>query len=226
MSVDPSKSNKRPQAQDTGIELPQGASTASDVPEGVFEDVYRFWKDHGARLLTYLVVVLVAFLAVQGWKQYSRSREASLKDQFSKLETIDAKVDFAHAHKGHALASFAYLQAGKDAYETGDFTEAAELYANAAEGLEDTDLLPIALLGQASSLRKAGDSDGAAVVLEALAAQDQFAEGIRAEAMFKRIVIALENDQDTVVEDFTRQLESTDTTQIWIQRLEGIQYYQ
>ena len=226
MSADKSKDNKTVHSKATGIELPKGEETVSDIPDGVSEDVYRFWKENGTRILIYCAVALVAFFGVQGWKQYNVSHEKALREKFAALDTTEAKLEFAKAHHNHGLAAFAYLQAGKESYEGGSYDEAASYYQKAASALEGSELLPVALLGEASSKKESGDVATASTLLEGISSNENFAEGIRAEAMFKRIVIALEKGEDSVVGDFTAKLEAIDDTQFWVQRLDGIKYYQ
>jgi len=226
MSSQISKDNKALEKKNSGIELPQGADTSSDIPAGVSEDVYRFWKENGSRIITYSVVALVAFLGVQAWKQYAVSHEVAIREAYAALETTEAKLQFAQSHKGHALAGYAFLTAAKETYEKGDYLKAAQYYATAAKALENPQLESLALLGEASSLKEAGEIDKAVSALDLIASNETFAEGIRAEAMFKRIIIALENGQNDVVDDYTAKLEAIDNTQIWAQRLESIKYYQ
>ena len=226
MSSDISKKKKASNTTASDIELPEGVEATSDIPDGVSEDVYRFWKENGKQILTYCGIFLILFLGVQGWKQYSASREISIREDFAQLDTIESIVEFANKHKSHSIASFAYLQAAKDAYENEDYVKAAEYYSKAAKGLDESELQGLALLGEASSLRETGDEAAAVSALESIASKEEFAEGIRAEAMFKRIVIALENGENEVVNDYTTMLEAIDNTQIWAQRLESIKYYQ
>lgn len=226
MSAEKSRDKKAVQSKAQGIDLPKGEEAVSDIPDGVSEDVYRFWKENGTRIIVYCSVALIAFFSIQGFKQYRVSHEESLRKDFAALDSTESKLEFARKHKKHGLAAFAYLQAGKDSFENGSFDQAAEYYKNAAAALEGSELLPVALLGEASSEKEAGDTVAAASLLEQIGTNEAFAEGIRAEAMFKRIVIALEKGENEVVDSYTAQLEAIDNTQIWVQRLDGIKYYQ
>jgi len=226
MSSDISKEDKSIDQKNSGIELPKGVETTSDIPDGVSEDVYRFWKENGQRIIVYCVVALLAYLGVQGWKEFTASHEASIRKEFAGLESTEAKLKFAESHKNHALAAYAYLDAGKEAYESKDFVKAAEDYRKATEVLAKSQLQAVALMGEASCMRETGDEVGASQTLDRVINNEKFAEGIRAEAMFKRIVIALNDGQNDVVENLTDKLEAIDNSGIWAQRLDSIKYYQ
>jgi predicted negative regulator of RcsB-dependent stress response len=226
MSAGHPQDPKAPKQPAAGIELPKGQETVSDIPDGVFEDVYRFWKQYGSTILIYGTLALVVFLGSQGWKHYSEGREVSLRAEYAQLETLEARLEFATRHPKHALAVFSHLKAGKEAYEAGDFDKALVHYQQAGRVTKDPSLLSVVLLGEANSLRESGMETEAIRVLERIAEDKEFAEGIRAEAMFQRIVIALRRGDSQAVASYTTLLESTDSTQVWVQRLDSIKYYQ
>jgi predicted negative regulator of RcsB-dependent stress response len=225
MSAGNSQDPKAPKQPEAGIELPKGQEAVADIPDGVFEDVYRFWKQYGSTILIYGVVALVVFLGAQGWKQYSSGREVALRNQYGELETLEAKLEFARNNPNHPLSGFTYLQAGKAAYEAKEFDKAAGYYLQAGKVIKDPALLSVVWMGEANSLRESGKESEAVRVLERIANEENFAEGIRAEAMFQRIVLALKRGDSQTVEHYTKLLESADPSQVWVQRLDSIKNY-
>lgn len=206
--------------------MPQGVESTPEIPAYVSEDIYRFWKNNGSRILIYSGIFLLAIIGTQSWKYLSVSSENNLKEEFAQLSSSEEMEAFANTHKSHSLAGYAYLQLAKEGFEAEDFEKAFDCYRLAEASLGGTDLEGIVILGQATSLEELDRVDEAVVLLESALGNIEFAKGIRAEAMFKRIVIAMSNGQDDVVKSFTAKLEAIDDTGIWTQRLRGIKNYQ
>lgn len=206
--------------------MPQGVESTPEIPAYVSEDIYRFWKENGSRILIYSGIFVLAIIGTQSWKYLSVSRESNLREEFAQLSTSEEKEAFANAHKSHSLAGYAYLQLAKETFEEKNFEKSFDFYSLAEASLGGTDIEGIVILGQAASLEQLDRADESLVLLESVLDNNEFAKGIRAEAMFKRIVIAMNNGQDDSVKSVTAKLEAIDETGIWTQRLRGIKYYQ
>jgi len=217
--------NKPSSQKPTNEGLPAGAERQEEIPPYVTEEIYRFWQQHGTRLMVYGAVFLIAVLGWQIVTTQMEGREDKLRESYATLETEAAQVAFAEDHMQHGLAGYTYLKKGKEAFEEGAYETALESYENASKSLEGTELEGWVVLGKAASLKRLGRLDESASILEATATNENFAEGIRAEAMFHCIVLALENDQQAIVDDYTTKLEAIDSTGRWIQRLRTIKMY-
>jgi predicted negative regulator of RcsB-dependent stress response len=223
MSSDLPKSDpkSKPEASNQPAGVPE-----LDVPDYVSEDVYRFWKNNGSRILLYIAVILVAFIGTQVWKTVRMGREDSLKDAYSQLSSQEDKLAFAQKHAGHGIAGYVYMDAAADAVSAEKYGEAASFYEKAEKALRGSTLEGVAAINGASVLELAGDESAAVKKLDAIIEKVEFTKGIRAEAMFKRIALALKSGQDNVVVDLTTKLEAIDETGVWTQRLDGVKNYQ
>ena len=206
--------------------LPQGNETAADIPAYVSEDIYRFWKENGTRILVYSALLVIAILGSQSWKYFSGTHEKNLRETFAQLNTSEEKEAFANEHKKHSLAGYAYLQLAKESLEANEFEAALNYYTNAEISLKDSEFIGVILLGKATALMELGRKAEATGALNAIADNPAYANGMRAEALFKLIVIADSDQQEEQVEAMTQKLEAIDETGIWAERLKSIKYYQ
>ena len=210
---------------DTDNGLPQGTEAPVEIPPNVSEDVYRFWKENGSRIVIYSAVLLIAVLAWQIIGGSLKNRDSKLQAEYASLETTEEKLEFASSHASHGLAGYTYLTVAKDHYEAGEYEKALEAYENANESLEDTEFGGFVALGVGASLLELGKKEEAVLKFEEIARNENFAEGIRAEAMFKRIVEAQEAGEESVVDEYTTMLEAIDQSGRWTQRLRTIKMY-
>ena len=204
----------------------QGTETAADIPAYVSEDIYRFWKENGARILIYSALLVIAILGTQSWKYFSGAHEKSLREEFAQLSTSEEKEAFANDHKKHGLGGYAYMQLAKESLEAHEYEAALDCYANAEISLKDSEFIGIILLGKATALIELGRKAEAKSVLNKIVDNTEYADGMRAEAMFKLIVIADSDQQEEQVEALTQKLEAMDETGIWAERLKSVKYYQ
>jgi tetratricopeptide (TPR) repeat protein len=224
MSSDPSKND--PKSNTVQNAQPAGAPEM-DIPDHVSEDVYRFWKNHGSRIILYVVVILAAFLGTQVWKAVSSGRDDSIKNAYAQLETMEEKLAFANKHSSHGIAGYAYMEAAAEAVAEESFEQAIEYYDGAAKALKGEILEGMVLLNKAGVYELMGDDELAASEFDAIIDTVEFTKGIRAEAMFKRIALAMKNGQDGVVADLTAKLEAIEESNLfWTERLEGVKNYQ
>lgn len=227
MSADtPRDNNKINTVSEASSGMPQGTENAPEVPDYVSEDIYRFWKNNGSRILIYSGALLVAVLGTQIWGNFSASREGKLREQYAGLATVEEKEAFAESHQSHGLAGYTYLNSAKTSYEASEYAKALEYYEKAEKSLSNTEIEGLVQIGKAACLSELDRQEEAKALLASVAENVEFAKGIRAEAMFKSIVIAASGGQDDVVESYTAKLEAIDDTGIWAQRLRSIKYYQ
>jgi predicted negative regulator of RcsB-dependent stress response len=208
-----------------GVSLPEGQERTAEVPGYVTEELYRFWTSHGSRLVFYGVALLAVVLGTQLWIHSSSSREGSLRETFSTLATNEERVAFAEKHASHPLAAYAWLQAGKEAHEAGDVETALAYFERASKPLAKKELAGWVDLHRAGCLSDLERNDEALALLAKLANDENLAKGIRAEATFKRIVIAKSMDRSELVSTETARLDALDESGFWTERLTTIQYY-
>ena len=134
----PRKGTTLKPASKTKEGMPQGNETAPEIPSYVSEDVYRFWKENGGRIIIYGLLLILAIFGTQSWKYFSVNREKSLREQFEQLTTSEEKESFANKHKSHGLAGYAYLQLAKESLKAEDYEAALKYYTEAETSLKES----------------------------------------------------------------------------------------
>ena len=146
--------------------------------------MFVFWKKYKTTVIAACVLIVLAILGRAGWDYYQAEREAGIRESFAAADTKAALLAFSGEHPDHALGAVARLNAGDEFYRDGDFATAGNLYAEAADMLEDRTLADRARLGQGMAAMKAGDTSEAETLLRALGDDPLASEGLRAEGWY------------------------------------------
>jgi predicted negative regulator of RcsB-dependent stress response len=198
MSKQPQDSDKPlpPEAFNADSELPPDA----DIEER-FND---FWKRNGPGIFGGIALGALIVVGIQSYQYVQDRREQDIRAAFAAAGDPAGKLEFANTHGEHQLAALARLQVADARYETGEFAEAAELYAGAARGFDDPVLVSRALLGQGMSLLRAGSTDSGRALLETVALDSASLDQTRAEAAYHAAVSFWEAGELERVDEMTQ----------------------
>jgi hypothetical protein len=205
---------------------PEPMAGKSEVPDFVSEDVYRFWKKYGGRIILYASVILLAFLGTQTWNFFQANRENKLAEEFKGLQSEAERLEFANRHNRKGIAGYVFLEAAGNAMQEKRYDDALVHYEDSLRSLRGMPLEGIALLGKATALERLGRIDDADAVFALVSENETFAKGIRAEATYHRIVLALDKGHRENAESLGFSLEAMDDMGFWLQRLEILKNYQ
>lgn len=167
-------------------ELPPHLNAESDLPpDADLEERFNdFWKKNGTGIFGGIAIGAAIVIGIQLVQYFGDKKEAAIRQEFNLAETPEAKLEFAGSHADHQLAALAQLQVADARYDEGAFTEAADLYADAAKVFVDATLVSRSILGQGMSLLQAGQTESGQAVLEAVARDSSALDQTRGEAAY------------------------------------------
>jgi hypothetical protein len=215
-----SKDEKEPKQP----QVPGGLNPESDLPpDADLEERFNdFWKNNGTGIFGGIAIGAVIVVGIQLFQYFGDKKEQAIRDAFAAAGTVEAKLAFVGDNPDHQLAGLAHLQLADVRYAEGNFTAAADLYADASKGFEDPTLASRALLGQGMSLLQAGETEAGQAVLRAIALDPSALEQTRGEAAYNLAVSFWEaGDQEKALEasDIILQL---DTASLWAFRANAL----
>ena len=218
-------SSENPQPKKASNTLP-AATEPTDVPPFVAEEVYDFWKKYGRSLGLAAALGLAAVAGIEGTKLLMNSNEKNVQTSFLAAADSTALEAFATDNSKHALATVAWMKLGNESMEQKDYTSALARFTEAANAKAPVEIRSVALLGKAAAQLELGSRDDAKATLQTLATTDSNPQSVRAEALFKRIVLAIDDSEDPQqIEGWKSQLELLDTSSFWTQRLNTMSHY-
>ncbi|MBN2233823.1 MAG: tetratricopeptide repeat protein [Opitutales bacterium] len=218
-------SSENPQPKKATSTLP-AAAEPTDIPPFVAEEVYDFWKKYGRSLGLAAVLGLTAVAGIEGTKLAIKAKEQKIQDSYLAVADSAGLQAFAKDHSSHELATIAWMKLGNESMEQKDYAAALERYAAAASARAPEEIKAIALLGKAAAQLELGSRDDAKATLQTLALTDSNPQSVRAEALFKRLVLAIDDGEDPQqIEGWKSQLELLDTSSFWTQRLNTMSHY-
>lgn len=194
-------------------------SSAEDTlpPDADLDERFReFWKRNGVLFFGGLAMVAVIVVIVQIVQYVGNQMEASAAREFGvALSTPEALASYAESHAGSARAGLAHLELAHQAYEAGNFGEAATLYAAATEELADSSLAGRAALGEALSRVKIGEETAAKEILQSLSDNAAMLNSTRAEAAYNLAVMAWEAGDIDGALALVEKIEGLEDIGIW-----------
>ncbi|WP_438481086.1 tetratricopeptide repeat protein [Oleiharenicola lentus] len=199
---------------------PQDPNAAIPVSEPGFEvHVQDYWAKNSGLILGGLALVVVAIIGWQGWQYFQASREQDIRAEYAKVGDQTAKLaSFASEHSGHTLAGVARLRLADERYAAADYKQAATLYTQAAESLDNDVLLGRAKLGAAISQINGGDQAAGEASLKAASTDSKLAPGARAEATYHLATIALDAGKTDEAKKLADEVSKIEATGPWAQR--------
>jgi len=186
------------------------------------ERIKLWWEKNRGMLVFGAALILLVAIAYQGLRLYRQSYEAKVQDAWTAIESMEDRKSFAEAHEGHPLAGLAYLQLAEDAYLNADYPTAENYFRKAEEALAEPVFKGKARIGFAVSAAREGDRETAIQALESLATDPEGLHSIRSEAAYHRAILALEEEDSDVLDQYFDLLTTLRYSQGWISRLQEI----
>lgn len=181
-----------------------------------------FWFANRKTILTAIMVALVLVVGLQSYRIISAKMEASTRRAYAEATTDEARKAFAESHKGHVLSGATYLTLADEAYERGDFNQAADDYERAAGILDMPALTYRADLGRAIALIQSGLPSKGTPLLKDLGGDESVPVTIRCEAYFHLASLAIEAEDFVTASDNLDKIEELAPVGIWASRASSI----
>jgi hypothetical protein len=194
------------------------AAGSAGTELSIDEKLHGFWTRNRRFILLLVVLGFIAIVGREAVRYMWTARERGVTEAYAKCVTTDQLKAFAGEHPSHALAGFALLRVGDDAYKARNYVDAADAYQKAVASLKDTPMVARAKIGAAISEIQGGDRAKGEAALKALADDLTVMAGQRTEARFQLAMIAL---GDGRIEDARKalvEITQTDLTGMWQQR--------
>ena len=209
--------NPKPRSDERNI-VDAAASSGAD-----FEDqLAQIWEKNKKFIIYCVAGIFVVFGIYHFSKFIVAQAEASLKEDYASADDSASKLAFAEKESSNPLGGFAYSELAGEAYESGDFQEAAYYYAKAAKSAKGA-IRDAALMGQAMSLLQSGDSGQAQDILEDIASSED--AGNATEARYRLAELAVADEDYEVARDLITEIQSnfSQETFYWIQKAMSLQ---
>ena len=143
-----------------------------------------YWNRHKSQVILGVVAATAIIIGIQVTKWWS-SKSASDRGAAYAAATEDAdKAGFAEKFSGTDLGGVAFLELADKSYAEGEFAAAVPNYENAFKAFSRYEFKQTAHLGLALSRLQSGDESSAVKDLEAIAANTDYVDSIRAEALY------------------------------------------
>lgn len=166
-----------------------------------------------------VVLVVVGYFAVHYMKTHAHN---SMQEAYAQAQGKPAELAaFAAEYANVPLGGAAFLQLADEAYQSGDFTKAAELYGNAQSGLSQTALLGRALLGQGIALARDGKTEEARKQLGSLVENTGVLGALRGQAAFDLIVLETSAGQKDAAQAWLKRVVEIPGAGIWAEQATG-----
>lgn len=184
--------------------------------EAEFEDkVWLVWNQNKGAIVGGALAALLAVVGVQSYRWYQEDKVVKMQAVYAEADDSQAKLAFAEDYSGEALGGIALLTVADEKYEAGEFSEAAVLYSQAAEALEESPVKGRALLGNAFSTIKAGDKEVGRASLNAVVDMDGLLESYRAQAIYHLCVLAVQDENFDEAKILISKMETLDYGGSW-----------
>ena len=186
-------------------------------PDADLEDRFNdFWKRHGVTIFLGIAIVAVVVVGYQTVHYLGERREAQIQAAFgAALDDPTALLSFAQDHDGRSLGGMAYLILANRDYERGEFRQAVDHYAMAAQSLAGTPVAVRASLGEGMALLKLENYDAAEEKLRELSGDLAAREIIRAEAAYHLAVSYWQRGDMTALARALDRVEDMENSGFW-----------
>jgi hypothetical protein len=184
--------------------------------------VINFWHANKKTILTAIVLALVIMVGSQSYRIILTKMEASTRRAYAEATTVEARTAFAESHNGHPLSGAAYLALADEAYERGDFNEAAGNYELAADSLDLPALTYRADLGGAIALIQSGLQSKGKPLLAEVGGDEAAPVPIRCEAYYHLASVAIEAEDFAAAGGYLDDIEELAPVGNWASRVSSL----
>lgn len=184
--------------------------------------IWLLWERKKGHFITaglIIVLVVAGYFAVDYIRAHAHN---SMQEAYAQAQGEPAELAaFAAEHPKTALGGVAFLQLADEAYESGAFAKAAELYGQAQTGLSQTALLGRTLLGRGIALARDGQTEEARKQLGSLVENTAVLGALRGQAAFDLIVLETNAGQKAAAEAWLKRVREIPGAGIWAEQAEG-----
>ncbi|MDR2863728.1 MAG: hypothetical protein LBV54_07660 [Puniceicoccales bacterium] len=160
--------------------------------------MWLFWLRNKIAILGVIFLLIAAALGGIGWHALADYRLSALQAEYlGTADSPEAKLAFARARAGEALAGVAALDVADQYFKDKKYAEAAAAYALARDNFTPTDKAHAsfgarAILGLAFSKLRSDDRDGGIAVLTELSRTTAYPEAFRGQALHTLALLSIE----------------------------------
>ncbi len=210
------KDNEKPQDDRHLVDI-----NNSDTELNIDESFQVFWEKNKGSIVQWIVIILVVSVGFQLFKLYENKQNVNLQDEFLvSLETEDLRLAFANNHKAEPLAGLNFLKSANEVYAKAEYKEASVLYKKSTDALVGTALHAKVWMSYAISLIKSGDKTAGIKELEMLSSTETAFDAVKADALLKLIILAVDEKNVSAVDDYIARLSMIENTAYTLQRAE------
>ena len=207
-----SSSKKTPKSDERNI-VSSGSSSAIDLDD----QIAVIWEQNKNFIFGSIAAVFVAFFAYHAFGYLTHRAEESKKEGYQAAMNDAAKLAWANEESGHPLSGFAFKELADKAFETGDFSTAANHYAKAADSASGV-IAEAAKLGEAMALLKLDQISDAKAALTTLADNEEAANQV--EALYRLAEIEYSANNYDAVRDYISRIQDKPSQEAfyWVQK--------
>lgn len=207
-----SSSKKTPKSDERNI-VTSGSSGSFDLDD----QIAVIWEQNKNFIFGSIAVIFVVFFAYHAVGYLAHRADESKKEGYQAAIDDTTKLAWATDESGHPLSGFAFKELADKAFQNGDFSAAANHYAEAADSANGV-IAEAAKLGEAMALLQLGKIDQAKAALATLADNEEAANQV--EALYRLAEIEYsENNYDAVRDYISRiQDEPSQEAFYWVQK--------
>jgi predicted negative regulator of RcsB-dependent stress response len=143
----------------------------------------QFWRENGTSIFSSIAIGAAIVIGMQIWRYIEARAEKHTQESYLAAgNSAEALVSFASEKGKHPLAGASYMQLATAEFARGEYIQAAEHYALAADILSGSAFAERARLGMAMSELMSGKVDSGLESLRAIMDNPDYTELTRAEA--------------------------------------------
>jgi len=116
-------------------------------PAGELEELQDWWKKHGSRISTALLIVLVGLLGYNLYLRQAQSKALEASRAFANAESAADMESVVANYKSSAMAPLALIRLGSEYYHQQQYDLAMGAYTSFLRDYPKHDLAPIAIVG-------------------------------------------------------------------------------
>ena len=131
-------------------------ATSAQTPEELVA-VKEWWKKHGDRLSTIVLVVLVAIIGYQFYERRVSGKDANASLAYSHAMSVDELENVIATYKSSAVAPLAQIRLASEYYQTQQYDLALEAYEKFLRQYPKHPFAVIAQLGKAHAIEAQGN---------------------------------------------------------------------
>ncbi len=174
-----------------------------------------YWNRHKTQVLAGVIIALFAIVGLQVTKWLSAKSAADRGAAYAAATEDADKLAFGEEYSKTDLGGVAFLELADKSYADGDFAAALPNYEKAFQAFSRYEFKQTAHLGLALTRLQSGDESSAIKDLEAIAANADYVDSIRAEALYHLSILDWKNSAFEAMFQRHEQIEALPNSGNW-----------